>query len=145
MAKKLFGLWQYEKVRYVLIGTLNTAVDFSILFSLVTFFAVPALIANIASTSTALVVSYLLNKRAVFGDTDTHNPRQVVLFVVVTLAGLWILQGLVIEAVRSLAHAWLPAHGSVGLLAAKAIATLFSLTWNYLWYSRVVFRGGKAK
>ncbi len=124
----------------MLVGTLNTVVDFSILFSLVTFLHLPSLLANIISTSVALTVSYLLNKRAVFGNTDTHNPRQVMLFVVITLAGLWILQGVVIETVLHLTHAWLPQHGSAGLLAAKAIATLFSLSWNYLWYSRVIFK-----
>jgi putative flippase GtrA len=133
MVKKIL---QHEKIRFALVGGLNTAVDFVILFSLVNLFAVPSLVANIISTSVALAVSYTLNKKAVFGNTDTHNLRQVILFVTVTLSGLWILQGAVIVIVTSS----LVALGGVSLLAAKAIATLFSLTWNYLWYSQVVFK-----
>lgn len=131
---------QYEKVRFAAVGVLNTAVDFVILFSLVTLLGVPSLMANVVSTSAALAVSYLLNKKAVFGNTDAHNPRQMLLFVAVTLSGLWILQGLIIWNVTNVAGAWLALSAGVTLLVAKAIATLFSLTWNYLWYSRVVFR-----
>lgn len=127
-----------QKVRFALVGVLNTVVDFSILFALVNGAKLPAIVANIISTSIALVVSYLLNKRSVFGNTDAHNPKQVVLFVTVTLSGLWILQNLVIYAVGAWLHATLPQN--IVLFAGKLLASVFSLTWNYLWYSRVVFR-----
>lgn len=131
---------QHEKVRFAAVGVLNTAIDFVVLFSLVTLFGVSSLLANVVSTSAALVVSYLLNKKAVFGNTDAHNPRQMLLFVAVTLSGLWILQGFIIWSVTSVANTWLMLTAGATLLIAKVIATLFSLTWNYLWYSRVVFR-----
>lgn len=131
------GILQHEKIRFVLVGCINTSVDFGLLFVLVNLILMPAIFANIISTTVALCVSYLLNKKAVFG-ADATNAKQIVLFVVVTLAGLWILQGGIIAL---LAPVLQPVAGdSGGLLGAKLIATLFSLTWNYLWYSRVVFR-----
>lgn len=135
-------LLRHEKVRFVAVGAINTLIDFTILFLLADVFSVPIIMANIVSTTTALIVSYLLNKKAVFANTDSNNIRQIVLFAVVTLAGLWVLQGTVIAL---LSPVLLPAFGSTGsLLATKLIATLFSLSWNYLWYSRVVFRKKKA-
>jgi putative flippase GtrA len=127
-----------QKVRFALVGVLNTVVDFSVLFALVNVTKLSPIIANIISTSIALTVSYLLNKRSVFGNTDAHNPKQIVLFVAVTLSGLWILQNLVIYIVGAWLSSALPQN--VVLFAGKLLASVFSLTWNYLWYSRVVFR-----
>ena len=137
MVKKIL---QYEKVRFALVGGLNTFVDFGILFSLVSLFDMPAVIANTISTSVALTVSYVLNKKAVFGNTDTNNMRQVILFVLVTLSGLWILQNVVILLVSPLIA---NITGALTLLVAKLVASLFSLTWNYVLYSRVVFKKEK--
>ena len=135
-------LLRHEKVRFAAVGAINTSVDFIVFFSLANLLLIPTIAANVLSTTTALAVSYLLNKKAVFGNTDANNARQVILFVVVTLSGLWILQGV---AITLLAPLFEPIVGRGGsLLLAKLIATLFSLTWNYLWYSRVVFRKGRA-
>lgn len=132
---------RHQKMRFALVGVVNTAVDFSVLFGLVTLFHVPALVANIVSTSAALAVSYLLNKRAVFRDSGAHDRRQIVLFVIVTLSGLWILQGLTISATRSLLWMITGIDNTFMLLPAKIVATVVSLVWNYTWYSRVVFPG----
>ena len=134
----LHRLLRHEKIRFILVGALNTSVDFVILFLLVEALDMNAIVANVISTSVALSVSYLLNKKAVFGDTDTNDWRRVMLFVVVTLAGLWILQGAVIALLSPLLNNIV--GKSAALFAAKLIATLFSLTWNYEWYSRVVFK-----
>ena len=133
-------LVRFEKIRFALVGILNTFVDFVILFTLVGLFGMPSLVANIISTSVALAVSYLLNKKAVFGNTDTHNHRQIIFFIIVTLSGLWVLQSLVITGVTTLLHTWLTASDGSVLFVAKLVATFFSLTWNYLWYSRAVFK-----
>ena len=134
-------LIKFEKIRFVLVGALNTAVDFIILLLLATSIGVPASIANIISTSIALLVSYVLNKKAVFGNTDTNNRTQFILFVLVTLFGLWVLQTIIITIVSSILSQWLgiAATNAAILIIAKLAATVVSLTWNYLWYSRVVF------
>lgn len=128
---------RHEKGRFVLVGALNTLVDFTILFLLVNLFGTQIVIANVISTTCALLVSYLLNKNAVFKNTDTHNYRQILLFAIVTLSGLWLLQGVVVIVTE----AWLSTYvyENIALFIAKSFASLFSLIWNYLWYSRVVF------
>ncbi len=132
-------IFSSEKIRFGAVGVVNTAVDFTVLFVLAMLFGLPSVIANIGSTSVALTVSYLLNKRAVFKNTDTRRLRQVMMFLIVTLTGLWLVQGVVIAlATEVLRSAGIAAAAS--LLIAKIIASGFSLVWNYLWYSRVVFK-----
>jgi len=129
---------QYEKMRFAFVGVINTAVDFGILFSLVNLAKMPSVTANVISTTAALIVSYSLNKRSVFANTDAHNPRQIILFVVVTLSGLWLLQNAVIFIVSGWLDVFLAKN--ITLFTAKVLASLFSLTWNYLWYSRIIFK-----
>lgn len=132
-----------EKIRFVLVGAVNTTVDFIVLFLLVSIGFLP-FVANIFSTTAALLTSFVLNKKAVFRDTEKGNYKQFIVFVVVTLAAIWGLQGIVIMTVNEVARALLHMEGPQVLLVGKIIATLFSLTWNYLWYSRVVFRQEKS-
>lgn len=128
-----------EKIRFGAVGVVNTAVDFAVLFLLAVGLGIPSMLANIGSTSVALSVSYLLNKKAVFRSTSTNNVRQFALFVAVTLVGLWVVQGsVIVVALEVLQSAGL--HEATALLVAKLVATCFSFIWNYLWYSRVVFR-----
>lgn len=124
--------------RFALVGGVNTALDFGILFALKTAGLDP-LIANIISTSLAFIFSFFANKKYTFKTTDTNIRREITLFIVVTLFGLWVLQSLVIKGV-SLLLATTPLSGAVILLIAKLLATVVSLTWNYLLYSRVVFK-----
>jgi putative flippase GtrA len=138
-------LTKFEKVRFALVGLLNTAVDFIILLVLASLLGVPSSIANIVSTTIALLVSYLLNKKAVFGNTDPNNRRQLLLFITITLFGLWVLQTIVIAVSSSLLSTWLGLSGASALvlIIAKLVATCVSLTWNYIWYSRVIFSKNK--
>lgn len=136
------ALWGHKKVRFAAVGTVNSIVDFSILFTLSIIAGIPVFIANIISTSCALTVSYLLNKNAVFGRAGGSTSRTVTLFLVVTLSGLWLLQPLVIFLVDQAVSMFVANTLPVGivLLIGKVCATLVTLIWNYLWYSRLVFR-----
>jgi putative flippase GtrA len=132
---------KFEKIRFVLVGGINTSIDFILLIVFTSLLGIPASLANIASTTIALFVSYSLNKKAVFGNTDPNNHRQFLLFVIVTLFGLWGLQTIVIMLASSLLSHWLGLASTsiIVLVIAKVLATCVSLTWNYLWYSRVIF------
>lgn len=139
MIKKMLGS---KKVRFVLVGLANTGVDFGVLFALVYGLSAPTVLANVVSTSTALVVSYTLNKKAVFRSTSSHKVRQFVMFLAVTLAGLWVLQNIVIHFMTSVPGV---GESGAGLLLAKLLATVCSMVWNYIWYSRVIFKEQHAR
>lgn len=145
------ALAQFQKVRFVVVGAMNTVLDFAILNLLVGVFHAPLIPANIASTTISLVFSFTLNKKAVFRGGSGATPKQFVLFVVVTLIGIWVIQNLIMVNVYAWLESALQAHQDTSWLnwlllnAAKAAATLFSAVWNYLWYSRVVFRQKEQK
>ena len=122
-----------KKIRFVLVGGTNTVIDFGILFGL-TFLGVDKIIANYISTSIALVFSFFANKSFTFKNTSKNAKRQFILFLVVTLIGLWVLQPLIIWGYTSLLD-----DSPLSLFIAKLIATIVTLIWNYLFYSRVVF------
>lgn len=127
-----------EKIRYLFVGGFNTALDFCLLFIFV-HFGVNKIVANYFSTGVSMRVSFYANKHFTFKNTDKNKRRQFIQFMLVTMSGMWIIQPLII---------WLAIHGlslytgseSIQLFIAKIIATGASLVWNYVMYSRLVFK-----
>lgn len=127
-----------QLLRFGLVGGINTALDFGLLF-LFKALGLPVGVANILSTSTAFIFSFFANKKYTFKSTDTNVLREMTLFFIVTLFGLWVLQTIVIQ----LTLPWLSEllrQPQAALLVAKLLATFVSLTWNYLLYSKLVFK-----
>lgn len=139
---KEFVKTQYEKhgqkVRFGMVGIANTALDFALLFLFV-HLGLGVILANILSTGTAFTFSFFVNKSFTFKNTGGNKIKQFALFVVITLIGLWVLQPLVILAVSALL-APLSWEAALVLFIAKLFATVVSLIWNYLLYSRLVFK-----
>lgn len=127
------------KLRFGLIGGLNTLLDFGLLFAFSFLFGIPRGFANILSTSVAFVFSFFANKKFTFQSSSKENVvREMILFTVVTLFGLWVIQGLIIDFLSPVITSF-GLSETIALLGAKLIATIASLIWNYLLYSRVVF------
>ena len=127
-----------QLLRFGIVGGANTALDIGLLF-VFKFIGIPVEIANIMSTGLAFIFSFFANKKYTFKTTGTNIVREMVLFVIVTLTGLWGLQTVII----TLTHG--PLTGIIGntdvaLLVAKLFATVASLTWNYIFYSKLVFK-----
>ncbi len=122
-----------KKIRFALVGGTNTAIDFGILFGL-TWLGLDKIVANYISTGIALIFSFFANKTFTFKAKSGNAKRQFVSFLVVTLIGLWIIQPGIIWLYTSLMD-----DSPLSLLIAKLIATVASLIWNYLLYSRFVF------
>ena len=136
-----------------MVGLLNTALDFAI-FNILSGKKVGwgKLISNTVSTSVAMICSFLLNRTFVF--SGHGNPlAQALLFIVITAFGLYVLQN---GTIYLLTHVWdwpsrfvarlidslhIPFRQDLVLKnSAKIIGTGISLIWNYLLYSKVVFR-----
>ncbi len=138
--------------KFGIVGVLNTLLDFTIYNVLSSSVGLTLVQSNIISTSCAMVFSFLANKHIVFQANKGSAAKQAVIFFGVTAFGLYILQT---GTIKLLTDVWLApvalgltmAHalGLVGhdqFLAkngAKAIATIVSLTWNYIMYKKVVF------
>ncbi len=127
-----------EKIRFIIVGGTNTTIDFIILFGL-TFLGVDKFVANFFSTGIALIFSFFANKTFTFKDKTENAKKQFVLFLVITLFGLWVIQPLVIWGVTVLLEPFIT-NDAINLFIAKLIATVASLIWNYIFYSRFVFK-----
>lgn len=127
-----------QLLRFGIVGGANTALDFGLLF-VFKFIGIPVEIANIMSTGLAFIFSFFANKKYTFKTTDTNVVREIVLFVIITLTGLWGLQTLIIALTHN-PLTQLMGNTDVALLVAKLLATVASLTWNYLFYSKLVFK-----
>lgn len=140
--------------RFAMVGIFNTGFDFAILNTLVFVFGAPRIIANIISGSAAALLSFLLNRSFVFKSAGQKSARQFIVFLIITLVGLYGLQNLIIYTLAN--HLTTPSDWCFDLLNwlkagtfsqdfvrlnfAKVVATLASLTWNYVLYGRYVFR-----
>lgn len=129
-----------QLARFSSIGILNTAVDFLLFALLTNIVGLHFIVANVLSTGSALGLSFYLNGKLTFRTALTS--KGIVLFFVTTLVGLWVLQPLVITLSEPFIRPLLLSIGQedTSLIVAKIIATLFSLTWNFVLYKYVVFR-----
>lgn len=131
-----------DKLRFTIVGSINTVIDFSILFTLTTLFNVPKELANFISTFVAFLFSFFANKKYTFKSTSKNLKKQFLLFTIVTLFGLWVIQTIIITAITPV-FTNLGVNKPAALLISKLIATAASLIWNYTLYSKVVFKKSK--
>ncbi len=129
-----------EKLRFGLVGGFNTLLDFGLLFALVAS-GLDRIPANYISTGISFIFSFFANRSFTFKSKQGRLGRQFSLFIIVTLVGLWVIQPIIIWGVTSVLadSSW---SEELILLVAKLIATVASLIWNYILYSRVVFKTG---
>ncbi len=133
---------------FALVGVANTAVDFALLNVLTKSFGWPTISANIVSTTVALALSFTLNSKGVFPDGSASRKKQALLFIAVTLFGLYVIQSLVIWFLTQL-WTW-PADALVRLTGldmslvyvnfSKIVASAFTMVWNFAMYKKVVFK-----
>lgn len=127
-----------QKIRFAVVGGANTVLDFAILFIL-TFAGLDKIVANYISTGASLIFSFFVNKSFTFKHKTGNAKKQFVLFLVITLIGLWVIQPIIIWGVTSTLDS-VVTNEAINLFIAKLIATVASLIWNYLLYSRIVFK-----
>jgi putative flippase GtrA len=125
--------------RFAAVGAVSTAIDFGILLTLKSL-GLPAVLANVCSTAIAFVFSFTANKKYTFKATDTNIVREIILYVLLTLIGLWGFQSAIIHVALDPMTHLLGGHKTYGLIASKFLATGVSLVWNYFCYSRIVFK-----
>lgn len=127
-----------QKIRFAIIGVINTGLDFGLLF-LLTHLGMNPIVANYFSTGTALIFSFFANRSYTFKDHGDKLHRQLISFFIVTLIGLWVLQPIIIWGIDgAFTHSGL--SSAVILLIGKLLASVVTLTWNYFLYSRFVFK-----
>lgn len=130
-----------RKIRFTLVSTISTALDFTLLL-IITSLGLPIIAANFISTSISFVFSFFASKKFAFKTPDHHVKHEAVKFLVVTLTGIWLIQPLIIWPLEPFIRS-LGIHGILVIVFAKLIASLATFTWNYLFYTRLVFNKKK--
>lgn len=117
-------------LRFGAVGIANTGLDVAI-FSFMTLVAgIPAVIANVASYSAGVGLSFVLNRTWTFRDRQRGRAwMQMLLFAAGNLTGL---------ALSTLVVALLV--GRWGPMPSKAASVCATFAWNYLFANLVVFR-----
>jgi putative flippase GtrA len=130
-----------RKIRFGLVSSISTALDFTILISL-TNLGLPLIAANFVSSSISFVFSFFASKKYAFRTPDHHIQREAVMFIIVTLTGIWVIQPLIMWPIEPFIRSF-GIHGFFVVVIAKLTASLATFIWNYLFYTRLVFNKKK--
>ena len=126
-------------VRFALVGSINTTIDL-VLFLVLHNDGVPMLIANFVSTSCGLGFSFVANRSFTFKQRGGDGARkQLLTFLLGTGVGLWLVQPAVIAGTGAILIGTTLAP-EARTCVAKAIAIVLGVAWNWLLYSKWVFR-----
>ena len=127
--KKLF----MQAVKFGLVGVLNTLIDYAVysLLLLIPFIGEHYVIAPVAGYCAGLGNSLILNKKWTFAQKERVSRRQLVTFLAVNLAALGVS-----TAVLVVTQEWV----GLGRYVGKLVATVFSMTVNFLGNKIMVFK-----
>ncbi len=115
-------------VKFGLVGTLGTVVDFSILNALILGLAMPKFWANTCSFTAAALSNFSWNRLWTYPESrERPVGRQLAQFFVVSVGGYIINQFLFLSLDRWVFGGW----GTLGYNVSKAVAVVFVLFWNF--------------
>ena len=154
MSRSMNAKRAQEVGRFMGVGAVSTAVDYTLLNLLAVLLGLPVLVANSLSAPISSFVSYKLNKQVVFHDRMHGRRKTLILYAAILGTGILIIQNSLIHVFAgpfsdTVARTVEPAFELVGLghlsertlsiNAAKVFASLFSAAWNYVMLRRFVF------
>lgn len=138
IGRKSAIFWQF--CRFVLVGVLNTSIDFGILNLLVAATGItggPSIIPlNALAFSAAVTNSYFWNRRWVFASRHGGN---FVLFLIITIIGIGI-NSAVVFLITTFVSPLAGLDRTLWVNVAKVLATGVSLVWDFTGYRLIVFK-----
>lgn len=125
-------------LRFLLIGSINTALDLSLFMLFANIFGVYAVFASILSTGITLIFSFFMNHHFVF-KSQKRRRNTLIAFITVTLFNVWIIQSSVIYVVLHSIEAtgMLKDHLWTLNLVAKLCGVAVSTILNYFSYKSI--------
>ena len=132
-----------KPIRFIIVGVSNTVLDF-VLMNIFKLVGLNLIVANTLYTGIAMIYSFFMNKKWTFRNAGNNYIKQVTLFFIFTVIGIWVIQNGFIWLIDS----YLPHFGLSDQLfanVAKLAASVPSLLWNYVTYNKIVFRDNETK
>jgi len=129
--------------KFIVIGVLNTAIDFAILNFLMWWTGIydgkQIILLNVISFSIAVINSYFWNKFWTFRDRDNVDAKEFSQFIAVTLVGL-IINSSIVYLITTFIDPMFGMNKELWANFAKVMATGLSLIWNFVGYKFIVFK-----
>lgn len=152
-----------QVARFASVGVMNTVIDYVIFIGLTRIFSIPldrVWVAKLVSGSVAMINSFYFNRTWVFNKGNTKHPgQQFARFLISTLVAVYVIQlGLVqffsseFQFFGKLTYEILESIGLTSLVpsilteaftiktVAFGLATVASMTWNFLLYKLWAFK-----
>jgi putative flippase GtrA len=127
-------------LKFATVGTIGAAVDFGVLNYLVLSFGMAKEYANIVSVTCAVISNFIWNRLWTFPESrDKSLHTQFIQFALVNLIGLGINQFVFLKADEWIFGDLLPHPFDYN--AAKALAIVVVLFWNFFVNRRWTYRG----
>jgi len=132
-------------MKYALVGSLNTGIDFAVLNLLLWMTGIYSgkwiILLNAIAFSVAVINSYFWNKFWTFKDkgTDGSKVKEFSQFVSITLIGM-ILNTAVVYFMTTFTSPIMELSPELWANLAKVFATGISLVWNFLGYKFIIFK-----
>ena len=132
----------YEAVKFLIVGGLNTLVDFGVLNILILIFSAASgtlyTIFKAVSFIVAVLNSYAWNKLWTFGSHEKTDAKKIIRFFTVSIIGF----GINVIIASIIVNVLAPPAGSSETLWANVgaiVATVASMVWNFIGYKYFVF------
>ena len=145
IGRKIFIVFQFAK--YATVGFANTAVDFGILNLLMWATGIYSgkmiIVLNSLAFLLAVIHSYLWNKFWAFKTRGRGGVSgQFLQFLAVTIVGI-LINGAIVYIISTWVTPMFDLSDVAWANAAKVVATVVSLIWNFIGYKFIVFRKKK--
>lgn len=148
---------KYTFVRFILVGGLNTFLDFFLLNALI-FVGSSFIVSKLIASTSATLFSFFANKYFVFRSSSRNKIKdEFFKFVVVNIVGILLLQNLLVfwlSGIMLFFSGWISeiavvnfkidiSSEVIAVNLANVFAIVLSLIWNYFFYRTVVFASRK--
>ncbi len=118
-----------QAAKFLVVGGINTAIDFIVLYFLV-YFGMPASNAKLISYPCGVINSYFMNRNWTFKQKQKKSVMEVVKFILVNIIAYGVNAGIFNICITTFA---------INMFIANCIATLFSLVVNFAGNKLFVF------
>jgi putative flippase GtrA len=121
-------------VKFGIVGAIAFVIDYAVLFILVQFFHMDSIVAATISFTVSVIFNYLASMKYVFvGRADQSKQKQFVIFVVLSVIGLLINDG-IMWVLNGILQVFIPTYY---YMVSKVVATAVVMVWNFV--SRKIF------
>lgn len=158
MKNRLRKVIANRTIRFGIVGVGNTLFNFLILNFSFFVLGLNKFAASIVATMCAVALSFLLNRKFVFGHHDPKVHTQAIRFVLVTLTGVLLVQNLVYasllhilqdntqnlsEGIKNITGIFLN-KDFIQINTSNLVASLATMIWNYNGYRLLVFKSRRS-